>query len=75
IASLLSFDIGFANVIHSFDYIIYQNYVMLKCYMMKEMVKKEPGPDKATQPIEWAAHMARLKHTVEEICKQELIYS
>ena len=32
IASLLSFDMGFANVIATFDYIIPYNYVKLKRY-------------------------------------------
>ena len=34
-------------------------------FMMKQMVERNPPPDKAIDGLAWAAHMNRLKHSVE----------
>ena len=43
-------------------------------FMMKQMIERNPPPDKATDGLAWAAHMNMLKHSVEEIILHELIY-
>jgi len=43
-------------------------------FMMEQMVKSNPPPDKGTDPLGWAAHMNMLKHSVEEVIFAELIY-
>ena len=41
---------------------------------MTDLLAKNPAPDKATQQLEWVAHMNSLKAQAEEIILQELIY-
>jgi hypothetical protein len=43
--------------------------------MMKELAAQNPPPDRATDPIGWAAHMNSLKAGVEEVIFTELIYN
>ncbi|MDR1705921.1 MAG: TnpV protein [Clostridiales bacterium] len=43
--------------------------------MMAELTEKAPPPDKAANPLEWAAHMNGLKAQAEETILDELIYS
>ena len=42
--------------------------------LMEDLLAKNPAPDKATQQLEWVAHMNSLKAQAEEIILQELIY-
>lgn len=42
--------------------------------LMKELLTKNPAPDKATQQLSWVAHMNSLKAQAEEIVLRELIY-
>ena len=42
--------------------------------LMKELLIKNPAPDKATQQLAWAAHMSSLKAQAEEMVVAELIY-
>ena len=42
--------------------------------LMVQLVKRDPPPDKATDNLAWAAHMNALKHSVEEVILNELIY-
>ncbi|MCL2343692.1 MAG: TnpV protein [Firmicutes bacterium] len=42
---------------------------------MTELVKKDPPPDKAGDPMGWVGHMNNLKAQAEEVIFQELIYS
>lgn len=42
--------------------------------LMKELLAKNPAPDKATQQLSWVAHMNSLKAQAEEIDLWELIY-
>lgn len=42
--------------------------------LMKELLAKNPAPDKATQQLSWVAHMNSLKAQAEEIVLWELIY-
>ena len=42
--------------------------------LMKELLIKNPAPDKATQQLAWAAHMNSLKAQAEEMVITELIY-
>ena len=42
--------------------------------LMKELLVKNPAPDKATQQLAWVAHMNSLKAQAEEIVLRELIY-
>ena len=42
--------------------------------LMKELLVKNPVPDKATQQLAWVAHMNSLKAQAEEIILRELIY-
>ena len=38
------------------------------------LIEKYPPPDKATNQLEWAAHMDTLKAMAEEVIFEELIY-
>ena len=42
--------------------------------LMKELLVKNPAPDKATQQRAWVAHMNSLKAQAEEIVLRELVY-
>ena len=42
--------------------------------LMKELLIKNPAPDKATQQLAWVAHMSSLKAQAEEMVVTELIY-
>ena len=42
--------------------------------MMAEMLAKDPPPDKATDPLGWAAHMSMTQAQAEEVIYAELIY-
>ena len=42
--------------------------------LMKELLLKNPAPDKVTQQLTWAAHMNSLKAQAEEMVIAELIY-
>ena len=42
--------------------------------LMKELLAKNPAPDKATQQLSWVEHMNSLKAQAEEIVLWELIY-
>lgn len=42
--------------------------------LMEELLVKNPAPDKATQQLEWVAHINSLKAQAEEIVLQELVY-
>lgn len=42
--------------------------------LMKELLVKNPVPDKATQQLSWVAHMNSLKAQAEEIVLRELIH-
>ena len=43
--------------------------------LMKELLAKNPAPDKATQQLAWVAHMNSLKAQAEELVVAELIYN
>jgi len=43
--------------------------------MMSELLATDPPPDKAADPMGWAAHMNMLKAQVEEAIFTELIYN
>ena len=43
--------------------------------MMKELVEKNPAPDKKTHQMEWVQHMNALKAQAEEVILNELINS
>lgn len=42
--------------------------------LMKELLMKKPAPDKATQQLEWVAHMNSLKAQAEECILYEIVY-
>ena len=42
--------------------------------LMADLLAKNPAPDKATQQLEWVAHMNSLKAQAEEIILKELVY-
>ena len=42
--------------------------------LMKELLIKNPAPEKATQQLAWASHMSNLKVQAEEMVVTELIY-
>ena len=42
--------------------------------LMTDLLAKNPAPDKATQQLEWVAHMNSLKAQAEEIILRELVY-
>ena len=42
--------------------------------LMSDLLAKNPAPDKATQQLEWVAHMNSLKAQAEEIILKELVY-
>ena len=42
--------------------------------LMTDLLAKNPAPDKATQQLEWVAHMTSLKAQAEEIILCELVY-
>ena len=42
--------------------------------LMKELLVKNPAPDKATQQLAWVAHMNSLKAQAEELVLRELVY-
>jgi len=43
--------------------------------IMARLLKKDPPPDKAADPMGWVGHMNNLKAQAEEVIFQELIYS
>ena len=43
-------------------------------FMMKQLMERNPPPDKATNQMGWVGHMNALKAQVEEVIKAELIY-
>ena len=43
--------------------------------LMEEMLKKDPGPDKATNQLGWVGHRNATRAQAEEIVYQELIYN
>ena len=43
--------------------------------MIPALLVKDPAPDKATNPIDWAAHMNSLQAQAEETILAELVYS
>lgn len=45
-----------------------------KALLLKELLVKNPAPDKETQQLAWAAHMNSLKAQAEEMVVSELIY-
>lgn len=42
--------------------------------LMKELLEKNPAPDKITQQLAWVQHMNSLKAQAEEIVNAELIF-
>lgn len=42
--------------------------------MMKELLERNPAPDKAAQQLAWVQHMNNLKAQAEEIVNAELIF-
>jgi hypothetical protein len=42
--------------------------------MMNQLTAQTPSPDRATDPMGWAAHMNSLKAQAEETILSELIY-
>ena len=42
--------------------------------LMTDLLANNPAPDKATQQLEWVAHMNSLKAQAEEIILCELVY-
>ena len=42
--------------------------------LMTDLLAKNPAPDKATQQLEWVAHMNSLKAQAEEIILRESVY-
>ncbi|MBR3606636.1 MAG: TnpV protein [Lachnospiraceae bacterium] len=42
--------------------------------LMEELLEKNTAPDKATQQLEWVAHINSLKAQAEELVVSELIY-
>lgn len=43
--------------------------------LMKQLVEKNPPPDKATQQLAWVQHMNMLKAQAEECVLTEIVYS
>ena len=43
--------------------------------LMADLLAKNPAPAKATQQLEWVAHMNSLKAQAEELVVSELIYN
>jgi hypothetical protein len=43
--------------------------------LMRQLVEKNPPPDKAANPMAWVAHMNALKAQAEEMILTELIYA
>ena len=43
-------------------------------FLMKELLIKNPAPDKVSQQLAWASHMNSLKAQAEELVVVELIY-
>ena len=43
--------------------------------MMKELLEKNPAPDKKMHQMEWVQHMNALKAQAEEVILNELINS
>ena len=43
--------------------------------MMKQLLEKNPPPDKAADQMAWVGHMNSLRQTSEETVRNELIYS
>ena len=43
-------------------------------FMMEQMVEHNPSPSRNDDGLAWAAHMNMLKHRVEEVIFDELIY-
>ena len=44
-------------------------------HMMAEMLKRDPAPDKATNPMGWVGHMNSLQASAEEVILAELVYN
>ena len=43
-------------------------------FLLKELLIKNPAPDKEAQQLAWASHMSSLKAQAEEMVVAELIY-
>ena len=43
--------------------------------LMKELLKKDPAPDKMSDTMAWTRHMNRIKAQAEEVVIAEIIYS
>ncbi len=41
---------------------------------IKELVKKNAGPEKGKNPMAWVGHMNNLKHQAEEFVLPEILY-
>ena len=44
-------------------------------YLMKQLLAKNPPPDKTTQQLAWVQHMNMLKAQAEECVLTEIVYS
>jgi hypothetical protein len=44
-------------------------------FLIAEMLKRDPAPDKATDQMGWVRHMNSLRMTAEEIVTRELIFA
>lgn len=42
--------------------------------LMTFLLKAQPAPDKASDPTGWVGHMNNLKHQVEEIICEDILY-
>ena len=52
-----------------------QNAAAMKEYLMTELLKSNPVPDKAQNQLMWVQHLNSLKAQAEELVMTELIYS
>ena len=43
--------------------------------LMNQLLKEDPAPDKAADPLAWAAHMNMIHQMAEETVLTELIYN
>ena len=48
---------------------------LMQCYLMQELLKQNPAPNKERHQMEWVQHMNSLKAQAEELVMNELIYS
>ncbi len=42
--------------------------------LVQSYLKEHPAPDKATRQMEWVGYMNNLKHSMEEIVLNEVVY-